>query len=101
MKRLLVALFCLAMTGCASVMPFVAANENERTHTSVHVKWLIKPDANAYCRSLKAVEETRELEACAIWSKVNNWCVIVTNRIVTFASLGHEVRHCFEGHFHP
>lgn len=101
MRRLLVAYLCVAMTGCASVMPFTAADENERTHASVHIKWVIKPDAAAYCNSLQPALPRREYEACAIWSKINNWCVIVTNKVLTLATLGHEALHCFEGHFHP
>jgi hypothetical protein len=36
--------------------------------------------------------------ACAVWSK--NKCHIIVGETVTHKDLGHEVRHCFFGHFH-
>ena len=36
--------------------------------------------------------------ACAKWR--GNKCTIITPRETTMETLGHEVRHCFEGHWH-
>ena len=38
--------------------------------------------------------------ACAVWYVPQKQCTIVTSPKVTHTVLGHEVRHCFEGHFH-
>lgn len=42
------------------------------------------------------------LEACSFWVKnaVNNVCTIITAKNVNFHTVGHEVRHCFQGSFH-
>jgi hypothetical protein len=39
--------------------------------------------------------------ACAVWTKTTNECKIITGPNPNHLVLGHEVRHCFEGHFHP
>jgi hypothetical protein len=36
--------------------------------------------------------------ACAKWR--GNKCTIITPRETTMETLGHELRHCFEGHWH-
>jgi hypothetical protein len=36
--------------------------------------------------------------ACAKWK--GNKCTIITPRQTTMETVGHEVRHCFEGHWH-
>lgn len=39
-----------------------------------------------------------EPEACAIWEK--DKCLIITSKRPTMHELGHEIRHCFQGHWH-
>jgi hypothetical protein len=38
--------------------------------------------------------------ACAVWNVKTNVCTIISGPNVPNEVLGHEVRHCFEGHFH-
>jgi hypothetical protein len=38
------------------------------------------------------------VEACSFW--VGNECTIFTGKKTTLHSLGHEVRHCFQGQYH-
>ncbi len=42
------------------------------------------------------------LEACSFWDKspINNVCTIITGKNVNFHTVGHEIRHCFQGNFH-
>lgn len=37
-------------------------------------------------------------QACAIWE--DNKCLIITKKRPNMHELGHEVRHCFQGHWH-
>ncbi len=43
---------------------------------------------------------TRMSQACAVWNVKTNVCTIMTEAHASEEVLGHEVRHCFEGHFH-
>ena len=38
------------------------------------------------------------VEACSFWTK--STCHIITAKKVNFHTVGHEVRHCFQGAFH-
>lgn len=42
------------------------------------------------------------VEACSFWEKTsfNNACTIISSKTVNFHTVGHEVRHCFQGNFH-
>ncbi len=42
----------------------------------------------------------RMSQACAVWNVKTNVCTIITEPHAPYEVLGHEVRHCFEGHFH-
>jgi hypothetical protein len=44
-----------------------------------------------------------KVEACSIWKKnfFGHWhCHIITTKNVSMWTLGHELRHCFQGEFH-
>jgi hypothetical protein len=38
------------------------------------------------------------VEACSFWN--NSSCHVITAKRVNFHTLGHEIRHCFQGDFH-
>jgi DNA polymerase elongation subunit (family B) len=41
------------------------------------------------------------VEACSFWSSSHNVCQVFTrSNATTMHSLGHEIRHCFQGNFH-
>ena len=42
------------------------------------------------------------VEACSFWTKVNgkDECTIITDPMPNFHTVGHEIRHCFQGNFH-
>jgi hypothetical protein len=42
----------------------------------------------------------RMSQACAVWNVKTNVCTIFTEPHAPDEVVGHEVRHCFEGHFH-
>ncbi len=42
----------------------------------------------------------RMSQACAVWNVNTNVCTIISGPHAPVEVLGHEVRHCFEGHFH-
>ncbi len=37
--------------------------------------------------------------ACSFWGK--DWCTIIVGKSTTIENLGHEIRHCFQGAWHP
>lgn len=102
-----------ALTGCASMQAsipmseldsFTAKTETQRVLNQVRVRWDVRDDASKVCGSKMASLGTQKVAAapiaCAVWNVATKECVIVTGRQVAHVTLGHELRHCFEGHFH-
>jgi hypothetical protein len=101
-------------TGCQSlgggVIPaseyekFTAKSPEKRIMKEVSLRWEIREDVSQYCaRSVGMGSEQAYITppvACAVWQVEKKECVIVTGRETTHVAIGHEVRHCFEGHFH-
>lgn len=102
----------LSLTGCAVTQPsiplaeldsFTAKPESQRVLNRVKVRWEVRDDVAQVC-SQKANVGTQSVQAapiaCAVWNVPAQECVIITGRQVAHVTLGHELRHCFEGHFH-
>ena len=103
----------LAMAGCVSTQPsiplaeldaFTAKPESQRVLNRVRVRWEVRDDVAQVCSqkvsSLGAQTVQAAPIACAVWNVPAQECVIVTARQVNHVTLGHELRHCFEGNFH-
>ncbi len=107
------ALVLSALTGCASMQAsiplseldsFTAKPESHRVLNQVRVRWEVRDDVGQLCgqkvASLGAQNVKAAPIACAVWNVPTKECVIYTGRQVAHVTLGHELRHCFEGHFH-
>jgi hypothetical protein len=75
-----------------------------RTET-VTVSWVVVPESKVQA-TCEAISKDSGLggfgfavDACSFWHK--STCLIVTAKQTTHAELGHELRHCFQGRFHP
>ena len=118
MRQAMVWLFALPLcgliSGCqtlgAGVIPasefenFTPKTADKRIMKEVNLRWEVREDVAQYCA--KSIGMGREQAyitppvACAVWHVATKECVIVTGTRTTHVALGHEVRHCFEGHFH-
>jgi hypothetical protein len=117
-KRLaMTVLACLPMvflTGCLTmgggVIPsaeyekFTPRPTEKRIMKEVSLRWEVRDDVAQYCaKSMGMGREQAYITppvACAVWHVERQECVIVTGKETSHVALGHEVRHCFEGHFH-
>lgn len=83
---------------------FAPKSADKRIMKEVKLRWEVREDVAQYCA--KSIGMGREQAyitppvACAVWHIPSKECVIVTGTSTTHVALGHEVRHCFEGHFH-
>ena len=70
----------------------------------IKIKWEVREDVAKFCA--KAAHMTPNQAywsppvACAVWNVPTKECTIVTGTKTNHAAIGHELRHCFEGHFH-
>ena len=84
--------------------PFTPVASDKRIMNMVKVRWEVREDVREYCASAMGMDKERAYTTppmgCAIWSSRNKECTIVTGSTTSHLVLGHELRHCFEGHFH-
>lgn len=109
-KSTLLMLLCLAGTVPAQA----ATSENPHqefstahNHAEVStITWQAVKNVQAECERQSKLRRLGgfgyAVEACAFWdsSRYGNRCHIITAIKVNFHTLGHEVRHCFQGAFH-
>lgn len=101
------------LTGCANMQPsiplseldsFTAMPESQRVLNRVRVRWEVRDDVSQVCGQNVATLGTQKAQAapiaCAVWNVGTQECTIITARQVNHVTLGHELRHCFEGGFH-
>lgn len=99
---------CQALGGglipASEYVDFIAKPPEMRQMNQVTLRWELRDDVAQYCsQSIGMQREQANLTpplACAVWHVKSKECVIVTSRQTSHVALGHEVRHCFEGHFH-
>lgn len=108
-------LLCVCLAACQSVgtgtylsnaemQAFTPLSADQRVMNSVKMRWEVRADVAEHCASTMGMDKERAYTtpplACAVWSVSRQECTIVTGPSTTHLALGHEVRHCFEGHFH-
>jgi hypothetical protein len=98
-----------ALTACNSLpmeeyAEFQPLPAHKRVMNQVKIGWEIRDDVADFCAKAKGMgKEAAFLTpplACAIWNTPAKECTVVTGKTTTHTALGHEIRHCFEGHFH-
>jgi hypothetical protein len=83
-------------------LEFVAQDRYE----DVRIAWYVVQDVPQTCAMAGALKGARtrynpNIIACAVRFLDGQACVIYTARRLSLAVLGHEIRHCFEGAWHP
>lgn len=113
-QRVLIGVSVVLSAGCqtmgggaipaAAYESFTPQSLDQRIMKEVKLRWEVREDVAQHCaRSIGMGREQAYITpplACAVWHVASNECVIVTGSPTTHVALGHEVRHCFEGHFH-
>lgn len=110
MFQRLAALFVVAMlTGChtlpqAEYQDFTPVSPEKRIMNQVKISWEVRDDVAEFCAKAKGMSKDAAFLtppiACAMWNSPRKECTVVTGSKTSHTALGHEVRHCFEGHFH-
>lgn len=117
LRSILACLTCMCLTACQSLsyLPeaefeaFAALPKTERIMQTVKVNWEIQENVADTCvRVMRNSLNEKDRDqayitpplACAVWYVSRNECTIYTAPTVSHTVLGHELRHCFEGHFH-
>jgi hypothetical protein len=97
MKKIIY-LVLLAFSTSSFAITFDATKNERKTMT---ITWEVVNDVNKSCAAEHAKYGSKlmyQVDACAVWYK--NTCKIITKKKPTEEDVGHEIRHCFQGHFH-
>lgn len=113
MKTLIASIITLSFVGCTAAQNWEAwddptkpfdAEKGRIYNGSINIEWRLADDVNKSCE--KASRQFgnngfggQNMQGCAFW-----WgekCVIITKKKPTMHTLGHEIRHCFMGDWHP
>ena len=101
MTKKLLAVIVSLLTACsASVRPTTEPVFYSKT-TTIH--WRKVPNVNEYCQRMlpnKKLKQNEVFAGCAVWSKVEPKCTIITGYTDNLQVIGHELKHCFAGEFH-
>lgn len=94
MLKKIILVWSLLLTGCDTFIP------NLKTKSTI-ITWNIVEDANKVCKEKGVkVPNDHQIIGCATFYPNMIHCEIYTNKKTTLDILGHEIRHCFEGHWH-
>lgn len=91
----------LLLAACAAAPP-AAPVRAER----VEVVWTSAEDIQRVCERLSGRKEFLSILGCSRWSEARGRCEIYAapprneRDVERFATLGHELMHCFEGRWH-
>ena len=82
----------------------IGFDSNANTRDTVTITWRVADNVQTECNAMMlekgGVTLTDQVSACSYWSE-DDTCTIITTRITSMSILGHEVRHCYQGHWHP
>jgi hypothetical protein len=106
MKQL-VAIFAIAFFATNSTAqewadPMAKFDAKKNKYETVQLTWIYADNINQACdqesrrRGLGGINIS--VEACSFWQ--GSVCTIITKKRPNGHELGHEVRHCFQGHYH-
>lgn len=93
-------LLAVVLAGCA------AAPEREMPPGDVQVVWLRVEDPQRVCEALSGRKQFFAVHGCSRWSAEQRRCEIYAPApkseadLQRFATLGHELMHCFDGNWH-
>jgi hypothetical protein len=85
------------------LQPFPARN-NFTNQSNITWRYVanVQPECERESKRLGLGGFGYSIEACSFWQKRNgkDQCTIITGLNPNFNTVGHEIRHCFQGRFH-
>ena len=90
-------LFVSSVAYAGQDVPFVQKPDSQ----SVTITWITAGDITEKCHSVGLPYRYDGWLGCATVSTDGKSCTIYTNKHTSHEILGHEIRHCFQGAFHP
>jgi len=96
----------LALAAALALLPACASAPSAGGEGRVEVVWLRVDDVQRVCQGLSGRTEFLTVLGCSRWSAERRRCEIYAPEprserdLQRFATLGHELMHCFDGNWH-
>jgi hypothetical protein len=87
--------------------PYTMFSAKENKMTNTNIEWRPVKEIQAECEKESIKRGLGgfgyAVTACSFWSNdlLGNRCLVITSMNLNMHTLGHEVRHCFQGNYHP
>jgi hypothetical protein len=113
MNKILFWIPLLIFTNCSSAKdvfkdnPYSMFSAEENMVNQSSIQWRTVLDVQKECEAESKKRGFHgfgyPVQACSFWDKAitGNKCVVITAKNLNMHTLGHEVRHCFQGNYHP
>jgi len=105
MKKALVLLLFVSNAWAVETPYDKFSNENNVTNSTT-ITWRTVDNVKAACDAENARRGfgpfqtgNKNMDACSFWDKKDT-CIIITAKNTDYWTVGHEMRHCFQGKFH-
>jgi hypothetical protein len=101
-KTLFTTLLFYSLSASAWDNPSANFDASKNTSESLTITWKVVDNVQKVCeeeskrRGYKGFGYT--VNACSFW--IGNQCTIITKQQTSMHTLGHEIRHCFQGNWH-
>ena len=103
--KLALALVAIILTGCATAPPPALLTsstdlefQTQNAYATKAVTVIPVDNISETCQGLSSLHQGKNFLGCAKYN--NRACTIYVSRTTRLSILGHELRHCFEGHWH-
>jgi hypothetical protein len=102
----LAALLASSVIATAAETPYDKFTGKDNFTNSTQVKWIQVPNVLATCdkesKSRGFPGYNYAIDGCSFWdtNSEGHTCLIITPFSTDFWTLGHELRHCFQGSYH-
>jgi hypothetical protein len=106
MRITFILLMLTFITSAYAESPYDKFSTADNYTNKVTVEWQSADDIQTACNKQRTDNGeqpyTYAVQACSIWyaNGQKSTCTIITSKNVSMWSIGHEIRHCFQGAFH-
>ena len=97
--KLFLAVSMLVATSLANAQSYNIQFEAKPNLPEKNIRWVVLDNVSAFCQRKVPLVGTQRVLACSEYT--DKTCTIYTGRSTDMAIVGHEIRHCFEGQWHP
>jgi hypothetical protein len=107
MKHFIIAILLIFPLNAIAESPYDRFSTEKNFTSNSNIHWEQVDNVQEACNKQRVSAGFKPysypVEACSSWKRdifFINQCYIITSKKVSYWTIGHEIRHCFQGDFH-